>query len=213
MCGGMPKNGTDTNVLSRLRKISEPFSCRIATQALQGNYSNSNGASDYVDNNSAPIKRNRSFEFREMKQHDDTDWMNDGDGISIVEDEPLLLSDSGDDNDVENISDFEDDFNEENIGRSFSAFSGYSDYNITVQSSYRDDPDLSHVVSVNDLNKTPGATAIDFSKFILGKVGSKPANLKYEARKESRLKKKKTNTYAKKKGYGGGAYRKREKAK
>jgi hypothetical protein len=38
----------------------------------------------------------------------------------------------------------------------------------SVHSSYADDPDLAHFVSVADLQRTPGAFAIDFSLFCLG---------------------------------------------
>jgi hypothetical protein len=39
---------------------------------------------------------------------------------------------------------------------------------ITICSLYADDPDLAHFVSVADLQRSPGASAIDFSLFCLG---------------------------------------------
>jgi hypothetical protein len=38
----------------------------------------------------------------------------------------------------------------------------------SVCSSYADDPDLAHFVSVADLQRTPGTTFVDFSLFCLG---------------------------------------------
>lgn len=100
-------------------------------------------------------------------------------------------------------------YSEALVSNSFNAFSGGS---AAVRSSYADDEDLIHIVSVADLRRTPGATAIDFSKFCFVDTG-RPNNLKYEKRKDARLKKmttKKKST-AKRKVYGTPAYKKRKK--
>lgn len=113
--------------------------------------------------------------------------------------------------DVEDVSDIDEDFlpNDSSAHR-FAAFSAPLNNSIIVSSSYRDEPALSHVVSVADLNRTPGATAIDFSKFVLGNPGGKPLNLKYEARKISRIKKKEKKVKPKKQAYRGPSFKRKK---
>jgi hypothetical protein len=139
---------------------------------------------------------------------DGDDWGEDsvytrsaGDDVSMI-----YVSDD-DDDDVEDVSDIEDaSYREGSYASHFNAFAGPFNSDIAVHSSYADDPDLVHIVSVADLRRAPGATAIDFSKFVFGDSSGRSQNLKYESRKESRLKKKPKKA---KKAYGAPAYKKR----
>lgn len=148
--------------------------------------------------------------------HDDNSWeetdvyngRGDGSGDPFC----VLSDDSTEDgDDVENISDFEDDFQPADR-RSHQMFSGATNDDIIVNSSFSDDPNLRHIVSVQDLSRAPGSTAIDFSKFVLGKANGRPANLKYEARKQSRQKKKKPKASSQKKAFGGASFKRKRTA-
>ena len=129
-------------------------------------------------------------------------FLSEDDNISIVS--ILDQSESSYMSSCECLSDFEESrLVEDNILNKFNQHPvGPASLEIplsSISSSYANIPEMKHFVSVKDLKNNPGATTLDFTKFVLSKGKSK--NLKYEIRKESRLKKttKKKKTTASKK--------------
>jgi hypothetical protein len=103
-------------------------------------------------------------------------WLSSYEYAALDEDEALSPEDSVEDmaNEGREDSVYSSSANEPDLSHFASGFKDSPEVMVDewgavlVYSSFADDPDLSHFVSVVDLQRTPGASSIDFSMFCLG---------------------------------------------